>query len=141
MPMAKETRVFAVSREKLYRAIVDYKAYPQFLEGIDNVDILEQTSSTAVVRFCLNLIKEFSYVLVMQHDEPKSVSWVLQSGDIFQKNEGSWLLEQTGEDETKGTYTLDVDLKIFMPKMISKKLVSSNLPRTMESFYERAKGI
>ena len=141
MPMAKETRIFAVSREKLYQAIVDYKAYPQFLEGIDNVDILEHTSSSAVVRFCLNLIKEFSYVLFMQHDEPRSVSWVLQSGDIFKKNEGSWLLEQAGEDETKAIYTLDVDLKIFMPKMISKKLVSGNLPRTMESFYKRAKGI
>ena len=120
---------------------MDYEAYPQFLQGVDKVKILEQTPTSTIVKFCLNLIKEFSYVLIMGHNPSKSVDWKLKSGDIFKKNEGSWMLEQMGENETRATYILDVDLKIFIPKMISKKLVSSNLPRTMESFYNWAKRI
>lgn len=141
MPMARETKVFAVSREKLYQAIVDYEAYPKFLEGVDKVQILNQTTSSTVVKFSLNLIKEVSYVLIMEHNPLESVRWKLESGDIFKKNEGGWVLEQIGEHETRATYTLDVDLRVFIPKMISKKLISGNLPRTMESFYNRAKCI
>ena len=141
MPMAKETKIFSIAREKLYEAIVDYAAYPEFIEGVDKVEILEQKSNSVIVKFYLNLIKEFSYVLIMRPNPPHSVHWELESGDLFKKNEGSWTLKEVGDNETEATYLLDVELKIFMPKMLSKKLVSSNLPRTMESFYQRAKCI
>ena len=140
MAKAQRTEVFDVCREKFYQAIVDYKNYPQFVDGMRTVEVSEETPKGALVKFNLSLIKEVSYTLKLSHDAPNEVSWSLVSGDMMKVNNGKWTLKDLGNNTTEVTYSLEVELKGFLPGlgMIEKTLVSTNIPLNMKAFAKRA---
>jgi coenzyme Q-binding protein COQ10 len=140
MAKAQRTEVFDVCREKFYQAIIDYKNYPQFVDGMRTVEVSEETPKGALVKFNLSLIKEISYTLKLSHDAPNEVSWSLISGDMMKVNNGKWTLKDLGNNTTEVTYSLEVELKGFLPGlgMIEKTLVSTNLPLNMKAFAKRA---
>ena len=139
MHNAERTEEFDISCEDFYKVIVDYASYPEFVDGVSDIEVLEQDENGARVKYYLKMIKEFSYVLKMKHNAPAGISWTLESGDIFKVNEGYWNLEDLGNGKTKVTYGLGLDFKMFAPKPILKKLVSHNLPNMMQAYYDRAK--
>ena len=140
MARAERTEVFDVPVEKLYQAIIDYKSYPKFVDGMKSVEIQKESSDGATVKFNLSLIKEISYTLKLNHILNKEVSWSFVSGDLMKINNGKWLLKDLGQARTEVTYSLEVELKGFLPGlgMIEKTLVSTNLPSNMKAFAKRA---
>lgn len=140
MARAERTEVFDVPVEKLYQAIIDYKSYPKFVDGMKSVDIQKESSEGATVKFNLSLIKEISYILKLNHILNKEVSWSFVSGDLMKVNNGKWILKDLGQARTEVTYSLEVELKGFLPGlgMIEKTLVSTNLPSNMKAFAKRA---
>jgi coenzyme Q-binding protein COQ10 len=140
MARAERTEVFDVPVEKLYQAIIDYKSYPKFVDGMKSVDIQKESSEGATVKFNLSLIKEISYTLKLNHFLNKEVSWSFVSGDLMKVNNGKWILKDLGQARTEVTYSLEVELKGFLPGlgMIEKTLVSTNLPSNMKAFAKRA---
>ena len=140
MASVSRTETFDVEIDKLYNVIVDYNSYPDFVDGVSSINVLEQTDAGARVEYGLNLIKKFKYILNLTHQGPTSVSWEFESGDLFKKNNGSWELKDLGNGQTEVTYSLDVDVKGFVPKSIISKLTDSSLPAMMKSYRERAAG-
>ena len=135
---AERTETFDIDIKKFYECITDYESYPDFVDGVSFINVLEKTDNSARVEYGLNLIKKFTYILNMKQDSPNGISWSFESGDIFKKNEGAWKLVDLGDGKTEVTYELDVDFKGFVPKAIVNKLVSGNLPSMMKSYFERA---
>ena len=135
MAKAERTEVFDVPVDKFYQAIIDYNSYPDFVDGMKAVEV-----SGDQVKYTLNLIKEVTYTLKMKQIENKEVSWSLVSGDIMKVNNGKWTLKDIGNGKTEVTYSLEVELKGFLPGlgMIEKTLVSTNLPLNMKAFAKRA---
>lgn len=143
MAKAERTEVFNVPVDKFYKAIIDYKGYPSFVDGMKSVDVQKESADGATVKFCLNIMKEISYILNLKHVPNKEVSWSLVSGDMMKVNNGKWTLKDLGNNKTEVTYSLEVELKGFIPGlgMIEKTLVSTNLPSSMKSFGKRAAGL
>jgi len=139
MASVSKKETFNVDAETLYAVITDYESYPEFVEGVSDINVLKESEKGATVEYSLNLIKTFTYVLEMKHEKNKSVSWKLKEGDIFKENIGSWQLKDLGDGKTEVTYTLDVDFKIFAPKMITDKLVANNVPSMLKAYEDRAK--
>ena len=139
MAKVETTDVFKTSIEKVYGVIIDYQSYPDFVDGVSSVKILEQDENGARVEYSLNLIKKFTYIIKLTHQAPNTVSWEFESGDIFKKNTGSWKLIDLGNNETEVTYQLDIEFKGFAPKAVVNKLVSGNLPKMMRQYHQRAK--
>lgn len=139
MPQAKRTEVWDAPIEKIYEVITDYKSYPQFVDGCSSVDILSQTDTEARVEFGLNLIKKFKYILVLKQTKPTEISWSLESGDIFKKNEGAWKFKDLGDGRTEVDYGLEVEIKGFAPKTLVNSLTEKNLPAMLKSYHERCK--
>lgn len=139
MAKAERTEVFDVPVDKFYKAIIDYKSYPEFVDGVRGVDVQNESPAGATVKFNLSLIKEISYTLKLSNKENQEVSWSLVSGDMMKINNGKWSLKDLG-GKTEVTYSLEVELKGFLPGlgMIEKTLVSTNLPLTMKAFGKRA---
>jgi coenzyme Q-binding protein COQ10 len=140
MAKAERTEVFDVPADKMYQAIIDYKNYPKFVDGVTSVDVSGESASGATVKFDLNIIKKISYTLKLTHEKNKTVSWSLVSADIMKVNNGKWSLKDLGNGRTEVTYSLEVELKGFFPGlgMIEKTLVSTNLPSSMKSFAKHA---
>jgi coenzyme Q-binding protein COQ10 len=139
MARAERTETYDVPVDKFYKAIVDYKSYPEFVDGVRSVDVQDESPAGATVKFNLSLIKEISYILKLANQENKEVSWSLVSGDMMKVNNGKWSLKDLG-GKTEVTYSLEVELKGFLPGlgMIEKTLVSTNLPLTMKAFAKKA---
>lgn len=139
MANASRTEIFDVDINKLYEVIVDYASYPDFVDGVSAINILEQDDTSATVEYSLNLIKKFKYIISLKQERPTRVSWTFESGDIFKSNTGSWDLKDLGDGRTEVTYNLDVAIKGFVPKAIVNKLTTSSLPTMMQSYHDRAK--
>lgn len=139
MARAERTEVFDVPVDKFYKAIIDYKGYPDFVDGVESVNVSNESADGATVTMNLNLIKKISYTIKLNHTPNTQVNWSLVSGDMMKVNNGKWTLKDQG-GKTEVTYSLEVELKGFLPGlgMIEKTLVNTNLPLTMKAFAKRA---
>ncbi|MGB0453560.1 MAG: type II toxin-antitoxin system RatA family toxin [Bacteriovoracaceae bacterium] len=138
MAAEKRTEVFNAPIEKIYKTIIKYEDYPDFVDGVSSIDVSNQTEQGAEVQFNLNIIKTFSYRVKLTHERPNRVSWTFIDGDIFKKNNGGWTLKDLGDGTTEVTYELDLGFKVLVPSMISKKLSKSSLPSMMKAMEKRA---
>ena len=138
MNRAGRTETWNLPVEAVYRTIVDYASYPEFVEGVDEVEVLEQGEEGAKVCYSLNLIKKFSYTLRLTHERNKSVRWTLESGTLFKANDGGWELEDLGGGNTRVAYEIELRLKGLVPGRLVDKLAGGRLPAVMRSFRERA---
>lgn len=141
MARAERKEVFDVPVEKMYQAIIDYKSYSQFVDGVSSTVVENESDAGATVKMNLNLIKAITYTIKLAHKKNEEVSWSLVSGDMMKTNNGRWTLKDLGNNKTEATYSLEVELKGFFPGlgMIEKTLVNTNLPMTMKAFGQRAK--
>ena len=140
MARAERTEVFDVPAEKMYKAITDYKSYPSFVDGMKSVEVQTESADGATVKFNLSLIKDISYMIKLAHKPNLEVSWSLVTGDMMKVNNGKWTLKDLGGNKTEVTYSLEVELKGFLPGLgiIEKTLVTTNLPLNMKAFAKRA---
>lgn len=141
MASAQRSETFDAPADKIYKVLTDYASYPEFMDGVKSVNVLERDGNTAVVEYNINIIKKFSYSIKTTEVENESVSWTFIEGDLFHSNDGSWTLKDNGDGTTDVTYKLDLDFKVKVPGMISKKLVSSNLPSMMKAVCKKAKSL
>jgi ribosome-associated toxin RatA of RatAB toxin-antitoxin module len=139
--MAKASRTETVDIEinKLYDTIIDYAKYPEFVDGVKQINIISKTDTNSKVEYSLNIIKTFKYIVNLKQEKPSRVSWTLDSGDLFKKNDGEWKLKDLGDGKTEVTYSLDLDFKMFAPSGILANLTDKNLPSMMKAFFDRAK--
>ncbi len=140
MARAERTEVFDVPADKFYKAVIDYRSYPKFVDGVESVDISNESADGATVTMNLNLIKKISYTIKLNHKPSSEVNWSLVSGDMMKVNNGKWTIKDLGGARTEVTYSLEVELKGFLPGlgMIEKTLVNTNLPLTMKAFAKKA---
>jgi ribosome-associated toxin RatA of RatAB toxin-antitoxin module len=139
MATASRTEVVDIDINKLYNVLEDYAKYPEFVDGVNEIRVISKTETAAKVEYGINMIKSFKYIINIKQERPSRISWKLDSGDLFKKNDGEWKLKDLGNGKTEVTYSLDVDFKMFAPNSILSALTNKNLPLMMESFFKRAK--
>lgn len=140
--MAKATESIEInaSPKTCYDVITDYVNYPKFLKETTKVVVDETKGNTFVVTFTLDLIKKFSYTLKITGKPPGSVKWSFVKGEIMKSNDGEWTLKEVEKGVTLATYSVDVNLGLFVPGAISKMLIGSNLPTMLKAFKKRIEG-
>ncbi len=143
--MAKASRkeTYDVSASKFYQAVTDYGNYNKFVPGVDSIEVLSSSDDGATVKFNINVIKKISYTLKLTHKKDQEVSWSLVTGDYMKTNNGKWTLKDLGGNKTEVSYSLEIEVKGFIPglSLIEKGLVETNLPMTMSSFAKRAENL
>ncbi len=143
MAKASRTETYDVPAPKFYQAVIDYKNYNKFVPGVDSIEVLNESAEGATVKFNINVIKKLSYTLKLAHKKEMEVSWSLVTGDYMKTNNGKWTLKDLGGNKTEVTYSLEIEVKGFIPglSLIEKGLVETNLPMTMSSFAKRAENL
>jgi coenzyme Q-binding protein COQ10 len=141
MASAERVEVMNASCEQIFKVLTDYETYPEFMEGVTCVEVVNRDGANIKAKYDLNLIKKFTYTIDLVEESPSRVSWSFDAGDFFKKNNGSWDLKDLGDGTTEVTYKLDIDFKIMVPGMISKKLVKTSLPSMMKAVETRAQKV
>ncbi|MEY4630445.1 MAG: hypothetical protein RIQ81_565 [Pseudomonadota bacterium] len=124
--------------ESVFEAIRKYDLYPQYLPGVTRIDVLpaKEKGSVCQVRYELNIVKTFFYVLNMFEDGPKKIWWTLDDSNILKSNNGSWTFKAKAKEKNKthATYKLDIKFKGLIPSAITDQVAKANLPLMMTGF-------
>ncbi|MCB0422459.1 MAG: SRPBCC family protein [Bdellovibrionales bacterium] len=137
MASAEATEVFNCTQEQFYSIITDFESYSKFLSEVEDCRVVEDLGGNEkIVEYHVKVVKPFAYRLLMKFDEPHSLTWTFDSGDLFKVSNGSWHLQDV-DGKTKATYRVEASFKMFVPGPIAKALVSVNLPNMMASYHKR----
>src|SRR5687768_6321315 len=113
MAQAEINEVLKVSFDDLFDTIVDYESYPEFVDSVIAVEILERDDKRVRAKYQVSLMKDFSYILDLYADRPNGqVQWELVESDLFETNNGKWKLSPKGKGTTFAHYELEVEFKI-----------------------------
>jgi ribosome-associated toxin RatA of RatAB toxin-antitoxin module len=140
MPGASTSIVMDVPAKTIYQVVTDFESYPEFLPDVRKA-VVAKKGKNLQADFEISVIKTIRYSLAFSLDPHKKVSWTFVKGDIFKDNQGEWTFEELKKGQTKVTYNIEVDFGLFVPSMITNKLVGHNLPTMMKRFKERAEGL
>lgn len=140
MPGASTSIVMDVPPKVIYDIVLDFENYPKFLPDVKNAKVAKKGKQIQA-EFEISVIKKIHYKLAFQTDPYKKIAWTFEGGDVFKDNKGSWTFEEVKKGQTKVTYNIEVDFGLFVPSMITNKLVGRNLPTMMKQFKERAEGL
>lgn len=138
MPAASRSIEVDVPPAALMAVILEFGRYPEFVPDMARSTVLRHDGRTWSVAFTLRLIRNLEYTLLLEQVDALHLSWSMVEG-VFKANNGGWELEPLDDGRrTKATYSIDLDLGMFVPGSVMKTIVEVNLPVMLESFKRRA---
>ncbi|MDP2305385.1 MAG: SRPBCC family protein [Pseudomonadota bacterium] len=138
MPVARLSIDIDVPPAALMRVICDFAAYPRFLPDMEEATVLRAEPARWTVRYAVRIIRRVEYTLDHVREGDTRLRWALVEG-AFKSNNGAWDLEPLDDGtRTRATYTLEIDLGMFVPGSVVKTLLEQNLPATLAAFKQRA---
>jgi len=137
MPGAQRTIVFNAPIEKCFAVISDYERYPEFLPEVRKIRTSNRRGNEVDVQYEAEVVKVIKYTVHMKEEGPTKVSWTFIDGEFMKDNKGGWVLEKSGENQTKATYSIEVAVGALVPKTIVNALVDTQLPKLLENFKRR----
>lgn len=136
MAEVKHTEVFDCSPEQFFELLIDYEKYPEFLSEVRDCKIIESNGNSKKVEFKVSVIKSLRYVNEQVEERPSKVSWTFLEGDLFKSMRGHWLLTEEG-GKTRAEYFVEANFGLFVPKTMTKTVLSVNLPAMMKAYHQR----
>jgi hypothetical protein len=96
LPGLRAQFTVTATREAIWLALLDYDNFPKIFEGINKMQVLEQSATGARVEFWIDAkIKELHYILYRNYVHPGyKLSWYKTEGDLGQIT-GSWEISDT----------------------------------------------
>ncbi|MES2640915.1 MAG: SRPBCC family protein [Myxococcota bacterium] len=138
MPVVQRSIEIDVPPAALMRVICDFAAYPRFLPDMVEATVLRAEPTRWTVKYAVRIIRRVEYTLDHVREGDTRLRWALVEG-AFKSNNGGWELEPLDEGaRTRATYTLDIDIGMFVPGSVLKTLLEQNLPATLAGFKARA---
>ncbi|MEU4452316.1 SRPBCC family protein [Nocardioides sp. NPDC023903] len=117
------TIVIEAAPSAVMRVIADFKSYPAWAKGMQEVSVLETgvDGRAEQVRFVLDVapIKD-EYTLAYDWDDDRQVTWSLVKGNLLRSMDGAYVLRDLG-GRTEVTYRLALDLSIPLIGMLKRK--------------------
>ncbi len=144
MAGAERKEILEVPFESMLSTINDFENYPKFVTGMKRTRILETTPNGKKVEFEVDMMKRFTYTVLIQETVDPSrqsaeVSWNMVSSDFLKGNVGGWKLKALGPTQTEVTYHLDLEFGMAVPGFVLKGLISKSLPLAIQEFCKQAK--
>lgn len=96
---------------EIWEIVEDVGSAPEWQDGLEAMNVLE-TDERGRVAFAESVsdakVRTISSKVRFSYDEPNTVSWSQEKGDL-KSLEGAWELEDLGGGRTKATYRLEGD--------------------------------
>lgn len=120
----------------VYDIARDIEAFPEFMEDVESVEILEQTPERQVSRWG-SVIKEFNRTINWTEEdywdeEARTCRWEQTEGD-FSKYEGTWEFLAEGEDATVAKLEIDYEYNVPLIGALIQSLVKKKMQGNVDS--------
>lgn len=142
MPVATATLETFVGPEDLKAVILDFEKYPEFMNEVTKVEVLERSDEAIVAKFHIHIAFggfdiQSSYTTRYAIDD-LTITWELVESENITKMSGKWVLHETDDDECRAEYEAEVETNLGVPPEVQALFVEESLPKLMESFRDRA---
>lgn len=130
------------SKEHFIATIRDVTAYPEYVEEMKEVSIIEETDSGAKVSFLVEvnvggMVIKTEYTLAYTYNDD-GVSWDLVESPNLVKNAGSWKVEVVDDEECVAYYEAEIETNLPIPLEVQQMFAEQEMPKMLETFQERA---
>ncbi|MFZ0627443.1 MAG: SRPBCC family protein [Acidimicrobiia bacterium] len=129
--------------DDLYRVAADIESYPEWANGVKEVEVLEKTPDGLVerARFVVEgFVKEIEYVLRYTHDRPHTMSWVAEESKDVKMLEGSYTFNESGDGATEVVYGLRVELNFTIPGFLRRQAEKQIVTTALRGLRKRVTG-
>jgi uncharacterized membrane protein len=120
--------------QHIYEVALDLEAYPDWANGVKEVDILEEDEHGRPTRVDFRadaMIKEIQYTLLYRYEMDNGFSWSAEPGEDIRAMDGSYEFKELEDGSTEVLYALRVDPAFTVPgflrRQAEKQIVSSAL--------------
>jgi ribosome-associated toxin RatA of RatAB toxin-antitoxin module len=137
-----DTSTIAASVETVFEIIIDLEAYPNWVEGMLEAEVLEEDENDRPLRARFRIdarIAEISYTLEYSYDDP-NLSWTLIEGEMVNQLDGAYELTDLGDEGTKVRYSLEADVDMPVPGFLKKRAAKHILDQGLRGLKQRAEG-
>lgn len=131
-----EQTEFTGDIQQVFENIIKYESYPEYIPGVTQCEVQPSDDPEAAcqVRYEMNLIKKFYYVLTMYHEPNKKIWWKLKDSNLMKSNDGGWDLQEASKGKTKADYHLNIKFRGLVPGAVTNKIAASSMPTTFKGF-------
>ena len=142
MPAVQTKLETFVSPDELKEVILKFEEYPDFMDEVTSVDVLERSDTKIRCTFHIDLsfggFEIKSHYTVSYAIEERSITWELEESPVLTQNRGSWRLEETEDEECVAHYEGEVETNLAIPPEIQAEFAKSELPKLMGKIRDRA---
>jgi uncharacterized membrane protein len=142
MPIVQSEVTIAAPAAKVYAIARDIERFPEFMEDVEAVEILEQTPERQVSRWA-SVIKEFNRTITWTEvdywdDAALTCRWEQTEGD-FSKYEGTWSFETRGGAETVAKLEIDYEYNVPLIGALIQGLVKKKMQTNVAAMLQAIK--
>lgn len=136
MPTVSSQRTIAATPQRVYEIARNVERFPEFMDNVETVEILEQSPERQVSRWG-SIIREFNRTITWTEadywdDEALTCRWESLSGD-FERFNGDWRFTATPEGHTLAELEIDYSYNVPLIGALIQKILKKKMQENVES--------
>ena len=124
--------------------LVDLESFPSWSSAIKSVEVQERDGSNrptkAVVKIEAGVLKDRATLNYDYSNFPNAISFSLEEADLMTEMSGTYLIEDNGDDSTKVTYQLNVQVSMPVPDMMRRKAEMATIDAALSQLKKKIEG-
>jgi uncharacterized membrane protein len=129
--------------QHIYEIALDLEAYPDWISGMKEVEIVEEDEFGRPVRVDFRadaMIKEISYTLLYSYEMENGFSWTAEPGSDIKAMDGSYEFNELEDGSTEVLYALRVDTAFSVPGFLRRQAEKQIVSSALRGLKKRAEG-
>jgi uncharacterized membrane protein len=138
---AEHTVEIAAPIETCFDAITDYETFASWQSAVVDTEVLDWDAKGRGKRVRLFVdakVRKVDYTLDYRYDEPERIEWDFVEGNGINDADGHYLFEDLGEDRTRASYKLGLEVGIPLPGPVARRAHKSTLKASVEDLKREA---
>jgi hypothetical protein len=127
--------------ETCFAAIIDYETFPSWQGAVVDTEVLDWDSKGRGKRVRLFIdakVRKVDYTLDYSYEQPERIEWDFVEGNGINGADGHYLFEDLGNDRTRATYKLGLEVGIPLPGPVARRAHKTTLKGSVEDLKKEA---
>ena len=142
--ISSNSQIIEAPSSEVAQVLVDLESYPSWSSAIKSVEVLERDSANrptkATVKIEAGVLKDRATLLYDYTLFPKSISFSLEEADLMTEMSGTYVIEDNGDDTTKVTYQLNVQVSMPVPDIMRRKAEMATIDAALAQLKKKIEG-
>ena len=138
---AEHTVEIAAPIRTCFDAITDYETFPKWQGAVVDTEVLDWDSKGRGKRVRLFIdakVRKVDYTLDYSYEAPERIEWDFVEGNGINGADGHYLFEDLGEDRTRATYKLGLEVGIPLPGPVARRAHKTTLKGSVDDLKKEA---